>query len=708
MKLKHLLTKTLLAAAALCIGQNAWGDVTYDLVWEENIAKVCTDWNKGTTTTAGTVTLTDNGTYKNVSVEVDGNTHSFNTNLAISVGRTAQFMVRYAVSGSGYNAGFYYNWNASSTVAVLNVKKDQLVTIRTTSNTVLTATNATANAVSPTSYSHEFTLNGTKTITYYENVYTVTADGTVTFTIPNNIYVGYVSVKKEHVDGICEDPTYDITGANLNARSFTLACVTEGADIYYSTSELATADGGTLYSSEVETEATTIWAYAKSGALKSNVISFTTGAGSTLSLNTPTINATSFTNSDGSQVTNPTFNFACNNAAILGKPTATLSYTFTPAGGVESSATEGTSFAPTAYGTLKVTASASGYASSVKELVVSNRYTPSYIGRDYSTATTGDITATWGEAYSVTWEGWASGLTAYLASSISDDMHLNIQNDGTISLVPDWGLVRGDQKTYNYRVRYVKEGQFVAFKENTSKGADDTEIVYQTAYCPSGTGVITDLVTVTAPAGCALQQLTHYIPAPADVAITMANEYATYVNNTYDLDFSGTDIEAYTVKVATKGVATLTKQNQVKAGTPVLLIGSTDDIPVTTGVAAVADGSNDLVAGTGAALETVDGEYTNMILNSVGGNIGFYFANGKKVAEGKAYLHILTTVAPDRDTSAPMLMVFADGNETTGIEATMKSQQTKKNEAIYNLAGQRVSQPTKGLYIVGGKKVVVK
>ena len=27
---------------------------------------------------------------------------------------------------------------------------------------------------------------------------------------------------------------------------------------------------------------------------------------------------------------------------------------------------------------------------------------------------------------------------------------------------------------------------------------------------------------------------------------------------------------------------------------------------------------------------------------------------------------------------------------------------------IYNLSGQRVSQPTKGLYIVNGKKVVLK
>ena len=30
------------------------------------------------------------------------------------------------------------------------------------------------------------------------------------------------------------------------------------------------------------------------------------------------------------------------------------------------------------------------------------------------------------------------------------------------------------------------------------------------------------------------------------------------------------------------------------------------------------------------------------------------------------------------------------------------------NQAIYNLSGQRVAQPTKGLYIVNGKKVIIK
>ncbi|MBR0037601.1 MAG: hypothetical protein IJP70_08165 [Bacteroidales bacterium] len=179
--------------------------------------------------------------------------------------------------------------------------------------------------------------------------------------------------------------------------------------------------------------------------------------------------------------------------------------------------------------------------------------------------------------------------------------------------------------------------------------------------------------------------------------------FATYVSN-YNLNFSATAIEAYAVTVTKKGVATLTKLNQVPANTPVLLYaegGKTEDIPVLASAEAVTD--NDLVAGTGAAVATIDGEYTNMILNKVDGNVGFYFAAGQTVAANRAYLHIATTLAPDAEAGAPMVIEFAD--EVTGIEAV--EAETSAN-GIYNLAGQRVAKAQKGLYIVNGKKVIVK
>jgi hypothetical protein len=51
-------------------------------------------------------------------------------------------------------------------------------------------------------------------------------------------------------------------------------------------------------------------------------------------------------------------------------------------------------------------------------------------------------------------------------------------------------------------------------------------------------------------------------------------------------------------------------------------------------------------------------------------------------------------------------MDFGEG-ETTGIDATLVNSE-KVNSVVYDLQGRKVAQPTKGLYIVNGKKVVIK
>lgn len=196
----------------------------------------------------------------------------------------------------------------------------------------------------------------------------------------------------------------------------------------------------------------------------------------------------------------------------------------------------------------------------------------------------------------------------------------------------------------------------------------------------------------------------------ATVSVTVSDAgFATYVPS-YDLNFSETAIKAYTVKVNDPGVATLTQEDNVPAGTPVLLYadgGATEGIPVMTGAGAV--GENDLVAGTGAGVPTyetvsTENDYTNMILNNGSEGIGFYFANGQTVAANRAYLHIATSLAPDVDAGSRMVMVFAD--EATGI-STVKDAGSKV-DGYYDLQGRRVTQPAKGLYIVNGKKVVIK
>ena len=85
-----------------------------------------------------------------------------------------------------------------------------------------------------------------------------------------------------------------------------------------------------------------------------------------------------------------------------------------------------------------------------------------------------------------------------------------------------------------------------------------------------------------------------------------------------------------------------------------------------------------------------------------GSQIGFWWGaeNGGAfaVAANKAYL------AVPNGSGAREGMWFND-DVTTGINAVENAETVK---AVYNLAGQRVAQPTRGLYIVNGKKIVIK
>ena len=59
-------------------------------------------------------------------------------------------------------------------------------------------------------------------------------------------------------------------------------------------------------------------------------------------------------------------------------------------------------------------------------------------------------------------------------------------------------------------------------------------------------------------------------------------------------------------------------------------------------------------------------------------------------------------------TPAPSLNFVIDGNVTGIAHISADGQMHLEEGAVYNLSGQRVAQPTKGLYIVNGKKVIIK
>ena len=182
------------------------------------------------------------------------------------------------------------------------------------------------------------------------------------------------------------------------------------------------------------------------------------------------------------------------------------------------------------------------------------------------------------------------------------------------------------------------------------------------------------------------------------VTVTTA-EYATYCGN-FDLDFTSTGITAFTATDNDETVKLNVIENgQVPAGNPVVLYkagGGTVDVPVIASAAAITV-SNDLWVSDGTAAN--DNMY---VLAEKTNGVGFYLWNndgGNAIPEGKIYLQATST------STARSFLGFEEGN-TTSIDVRSKMEDVRGE--VYNLNGQRVAQPTKGLYIVNGKKVVVK
>ena len=140
---------------------------------------------------------------------------------------------------------------------------------------------------------------------------------------------------------------------------------------------------------------------------------------------------------------------------------------------------------------------------------------------------------------------------------------------------------------------------------------------------------------------------------------------------------------------------------KIKGGVPFILYGTDGTHTLTTAASSTNVPTGNMLVGTLAPkyVTTVEGEYTNFGLSQG----SFVKINSGTVPAHKAYLPILTDNLP----SASRLSIVFE-NEETGIKSMTDSGKFLDN-TVYNLRGQRVDSPTKGgLYIVNGRKVVIK
>ena len=186
--------------------------------------------------------------------------------------------------------------------------------------------------------------------------------------------------------------------------------------------------------------------------------------------------------------------------------------------------------------------------------------------------------------------------------------------------------------------------------------------------------------------------------------------YATFSSD-YPLYFPEGDdatVKAYKASVDGNRIKLTRVTGGVPAKTGLFVAGTTTNVSPYATVSSVEN--NLMLPGEGTTVQS-DATYDYYVLaKKAGGDICFSKlseSTGANVGVGKAYLRVSHGTF---SSSAPSLSIFFDdaAGGTTAIDAVKSAEPAVTDGAYYNLAGQRVTNPTKGLYIVNGRKVVVK
>ena len=173
-----------------------------------------------------------------------------------------------------------------------------------------------------------------------------------------------------------------------------------------------------------------------------------------------------------------------------------------------------------------------------------------------------------------------------------------------------------------------------------------------------------------------------------------------------------TDAKAYYCSSKETGKIKLTElTNVIPAKTPVIVTssGAADFNFQSNGeITATPTGMNGVLKGTTTDMTSnVANNYLTLGMKSgtdASPVYGFYTFTGDKIAANTCYMD-----KPTSTGSAKGFTLSFDGG-TTGIDAITDQTAADVNGAMkvyYDLQGRRVQNPTKGIYIVNGKKIVI-
>ena len=184
---------------------------------------------------------------------------------------------------------------------------------------------------------------------------------------------------------------------------------------------------------------------------------------------------------------------------------------------------------------------------------------------------------------------------------------------------------------------------------------------------------------------------------PTDPTITVGS--ALYTTYTTQVPVSFTGVKAYTVSSISGSSAILTKVTEAPANTPVIIeAAAANTYTLTYKSDAAGVGTNYLKYSDGTI---VGDDSTIFALGEKNDKVGFYLVkNGVIVPAGRAYL----VVGGGGEVKEFLYFDFGE-DDATAINKVSDSANVV-NGPVYDLSGRRVQKPTKGLYIVNGKKVM--
>lgn len=503
----------------------------------------------------------------------------------------------------------------------------------------------------------------------------------ITFSSSSN-QVGIASATITYEEGevtpTCAAPTFSIeSGTYASTQNVEISTTTEGATIYYTLDGTDPTDNSTEYEEAIEvSDDATIKAIAYLGSVVSNIseISITIGTAVTFTLNDKdAIEALGITLPEAGQGTK---------VELIEKDGISIAAT-TAEGKTDTRIYQGSGnnegkydFRIYAGGTLTFTAG----SSYIKKIEFTGNNLSNLSGNNYSTGT-------WtGSAQSVT-------LTATGTATIYT-ITVTIGNPPAIE-APVSSVQTGTYyETQSVELTCTTEGTEIYY---TIDGSDPTKesTKYFGAIEVSETTIIKALAA-TSDGVSAIMEVTITIPEP--VTVTLQQEMETFCSASA-LDFSKSGLKVYTVQVNEDGVAVLTEvtSGQVPGSRGVILMGTPGNYEAMPIESAAAFENNELYGRTtdGKVSYEYNGKYCYILQGGV-----FKKATGEKIKGGKAYLN--TTYDITAAGARELKIVFA--GEATGIKAI----ETATDKNVYDLQGRKVAAPQKGLYIINGKKMIVK